>query len=217
MFDQNVTEHNPAPSPSGHPLLSGPPTLSIFTRYHPCPKTSATPSALVEWLEESFVELAGWKKPPMLVGIVPFLLAFGGPNVGKRPLLRQVTPRMLLADVSELTNMPHVAASAVSAFAAPSMLLSGSTTSPEVAADVTGLFTLAGFSAPEVAVISTLAAAFFALTWTWTTMQTNKVCDRHPHAPPRPPLHRPPPAAHLAAADTAPPPHHTLTTPSTTP
>ena len=23
---QNVTEHNPAPSPSGHPLLSGPPT-----------------------------------------------------------------------------------------------------------------------------------------------------------------------------------------------
>lgn len=113
----------------------------------------------------------------MLVGIVPFLLAFGGPNVGKRPLLRQVTPRMLLADVSELTNMPHVAASAVSAFAAPSMLLSGSTTSPEVAADVTGLFTLAGFSAPEVAVISTLAAAFFALTWTWTTMQTNKKLD----------------------------------------
>ena len=111
----------------------------------------------------------------MLVGIVPFLLAFGGPNVGKRPLLRQVTPRMLLADV---------AASAVSAFAAPSMLLSGSTTSPEVAADVTGLFTLAGFSAPEVAVISTLAAAFFALTWTWTTMQTNKVCDRHPHTTP---------------------------------
>ena len=163
------------------------------------------------------MDLAGWKKPPMLVGIVPFLLAFGGPNVGKRPLLRQVTPRMLLADVSELTNMPHVAASAVSAFAAPSMLLSGSTTSPEVAADVTGLFTLAGFSAPEVAVISTLGAAFFALTWTWTTMQTNKVCDRHPHAPPRPPLHRPPPAAHLAAADTAPPPHHTLTTPSTTP
>jgi hypothetical protein len=135
------------------------------------------------------VDLAGWKKPPMLVGIVPFLLAFGGPNVGKRPLLRQVTPRMLLADVSELTAWAW-AASAVSAFAAPSMLLSGSTTSPEVAADVTGLFTLAGFSAPEVAVISTLGAAFFALTWTWTTMQTNKVCDRHPHAPPRPP---PPP------------------------
>jgi len=131
----------------------------------------------VELAGRSFVDLAGWKKPPMLVGIVPFLLAFGGPNVGKRPLLRQVTPRMLLADVSELTNMPHVAASAVSAFAAPSMLLSGSTTSPEVAADVTGLFTLAGFSAPEVAVISTLAAAFFALTWTWTTMQTNKKLD----------------------------------------
>jgi hypothetical protein len=35
VFDQNVTEHNPAPSPSGHPLLSGPPTLrdihQIFT------------------------------------------------------------------------------------------------------------------------------------------------------------------------------------------
>ena len=35
MFGQNVTEHNPAPSPSGHPLLSGPPTLNdihqIFT------------------------------------------------------------------------------------------------------------------------------------------------------------------------------------------
>jgi hypothetical protein len=28
MFGQNVTEHNPAPSPSGHPLLSGPPTLN---------------------------------------------------------------------------------------------------------------------------------------------------------------------------------------------
>ena len=26
MSGQNVTEHNPAPSPSGHPLLSGPPT-----------------------------------------------------------------------------------------------------------------------------------------------------------------------------------------------
>ena len=35
MFGQNVTEHNPAPSPSGHPLLSGPPTLTIFTRYSP--------------------------------------------------------------------------------------------------------------------------------------------------------------------------------------
>eukprot|EP00964_Phaeocystis_antarctica_P003296 scaffold1753_cov90-Phaeocystis_antarctica.AAC.3 len=35
VFGQNMTEHNPAPSPSGHPLLSGPPTLSdihqIFT------------------------------------------------------------------------------------------------------------------------------------------------------------------------------------------
>eukprot|EP00964_Phaeocystis_antarctica_P150386 scaffold117780_cov39-Phaeocystis_antarctica.AAC.1 len=32
---KNMTEHNPAPSPSGHPLLSGPPTLTdihqIFT------------------------------------------------------------------------------------------------------------------------------------------------------------------------------------------
>jgi hypothetical protein len=37
VFGQNVTEHNPAPSPSGHPLLSGPPTLNdihqIFTIY----------------------------------------------------------------------------------------------------------------------------------------------------------------------------------------
>jgi hypothetical protein len=35
VFGQNVTEHNLAPSPSGHPLLSGPPTLNdihqIFT------------------------------------------------------------------------------------------------------------------------------------------------------------------------------------------
>ena len=29
VFGQNVTEHNPAPSPSGHPLLSGPPTLNV--------------------------------------------------------------------------------------------------------------------------------------------------------------------------------------------
>jgi len=28
VFGQNVTEHNPAPSPSGHPLLSGPPNLN---------------------------------------------------------------------------------------------------------------------------------------------------------------------------------------------
>ena len=26
FFGQNMTEYNPAPSPSGHPLLSGPPT-----------------------------------------------------------------------------------------------------------------------------------------------------------------------------------------------
>ena len=35
VFGQNMTEYNPAPSPSGHPLLSGPPTLNdihqIFT------------------------------------------------------------------------------------------------------------------------------------------------------------------------------------------
>jgi hypothetical protein len=35
VFGQNVTEHNPAPSPSGHPLLSGPPSFNdihqIFT------------------------------------------------------------------------------------------------------------------------------------------------------------------------------------------
>ena len=40
MFGQNFTEHNPAPSPSGHPLLSGPPTLNDIhhidgTRYSP--------------------------------------------------------------------------------------------------------------------------------------------------------------------------------------
>ena len=32
---QNIPEHNPAPSPSGHPLLSGPPTpdrKTMFTR-----------------------------------------------------------------------------------------------------------------------------------------------------------------------------------------
>ena len=28
VFGQNMTEHNPAPSPSSHPLLSGPPTLN---------------------------------------------------------------------------------------------------------------------------------------------------------------------------------------------
>ena len=33
LFGQNMTEHNPAPSPSGHPLLSGPPTGPTFTRY----------------------------------------------------------------------------------------------------------------------------------------------------------------------------------------
>ena len=36
LFGQNMTEYNPAPSPSGHPLLSGPPTLidihQIFTQ-----------------------------------------------------------------------------------------------------------------------------------------------------------------------------------------
>ena len=106
----------------------------------------------------------------MLVGLLTFSLAFGGPNVGKRPLLRQVTPRMLLPDVSELTNMPHVA-SAVSAFSAPSMLLSD-TTPPAVAADVTGLYSPAVFSAPEVAVISTLATAFvIALGWWCLTCQ----------------------------------------------
>ena len=30
MFGQNMTEHNPAPSPSGHPLLSGPLTLYLI-------------------------------------------------------------------------------------------------------------------------------------------------------------------------------------------
>ena len=95
----------------------------------------------------------------MLVGLVTFSLAFGGPNVGKRPVLRQATPRMLLpSDVSELTNMPNVA-SAVSAFSAPSMLLSGSITPPAVAGDVTGLFSLAEISAPDVTVVATEADA----------------------------------------------------------
>jgi hypothetical protein len=31
VFGQNVAEHNPAPSPSGHPLLSGPPTLKRYS------------------------------------------------------------------------------------------------------------------------------------------------------------------------------------------
>ena len=155
----------------------------------------------------------------MLVGLVTFSLAFGGPNVGKRPLLRQATPRMLLPDVSELTNMPHVA-SAVSALSAPSMLLSGSITPPAVAGDATGLFSLAEFSAPEVTLVATEADAWreavaviftivtgFSLAFGWTYSQTTKVCDRPP------PHDRPPPAAHLAAADTDPPPHHTLSTP----
>ena len=30
---QNITEHNPAPSPSGHPLLSGPPTPDLKTMF----------------------------------------------------------------------------------------------------------------------------------------------------------------------------------------
>ena len=45
MFGQNVDEHNPAPLPSGHPLLSGPPTLNdihqIFTP--PCRRQSENP------------------------------------------------------------------------------------------------------------------------------------------------------------------------------
>eukprot|EP00964_Phaeocystis_antarctica_P123778 scaffold87480_cov45-Phaeocystis_antarctica.AAC.2 len=31
LFGQNMTEYNPAPSPSGHPLLSGPPTLNEYS------------------------------------------------------------------------------------------------------------------------------------------------------------------------------------------
>ena len=112
----------------------------------------------------------------MLVGLLAFSLAFGGPNVGKRPLLRQVTPRMLLPDVSELTNMPHVA-SAVSAFSAPSTLLVGDTTPPAVAADITGLYSLAGFTAPEVAVISTLVGAF-VIALGWTNKQISDNSDR---------------------------------------
>ena len=103
---------------------------------------------------------------------------------------------MLLPDVSELTNMPHVA-SAVSAFSAPSMLLSGSITPPAVAGHVTGLFSLAEFSAPEVTVVATEADAWreavavsstiviaFSLALGWTN--TNQVCDRPPPRPPPP-------------------------------
>eukprot|EP00964_Phaeocystis_antarctica_P066005 scaffold39862_cov66-Phaeocystis_antarctica.AAC.3 len=35
LFGQNMTEHNPAPSRSGHPLLSGPPTLTDIHQYSP--------------------------------------------------------------------------------------------------------------------------------------------------------------------------------------
>ena len=35
LFGQNMTEHNPAPSPSGHPLLSGQTFNDIPTRYSP--------------------------------------------------------------------------------------------------------------------------------------------------------------------------------------
>ena len=46
LFGQNMTEYNPAPPPSGHPLLSGPPTLTdihqIFTRrWPPAPHSPA--------------------------------------------------------------------------------------------------------------------------------------------------------------------------------
>ena len=37
---QNITEHNPAPSPSGHPLLSGPPTGNDI---HSCSPREAAP------------------------------------------------------------------------------------------------------------------------------------------------------------------------------
>ena len=121
----------------------------------------------------------------MLLGMCS--LAFGGPNVGKRPVLRHVTPRMLLPDVSlsELTNMPHVA-SAVCPFAAPSILLS---VSSEVSPDYTGVFTLAGFSASEVAVISTIVAGF-SIALGWTNKQIDKVCDRPPPPTSRRPLSR---------------------------
>ena len=35
MFGQLVTKHNPAPSPSGHPLLSGPPTVTDIHQTFP--------------------------------------------------------------------------------------------------------------------------------------------------------------------------------------
>merc|ERR1719272_727404 len=36
VFGQNMTEHNPAPSPSGHPLLSGPPTFTDIHQIFTC-------------------------------------------------------------------------------------------------------------------------------------------------------------------------------------
>ena len=35
LATSEMTEHNPAPSPSGHPLLSGPPTLNDIHQIRP--------------------------------------------------------------------------------------------------------------------------------------------------------------------------------------
>ena len=53
VFGQNVTEHNPAPSPSGHPLLSGHKTApGVFTKSptlvgHCAPKPGSTDRLLI--------------------------------------------------------------------------------------------------------------------------------------------------------------------------
>ena len=49
LFGQNMTEHNPAPSRSGHPLLSGPPTLSDIHQYSPYGGTSSSVKSALFW------------------------------------------------------------------------------------------------------------------------------------------------------------------------
>ena len=53
VFGQNMTEHNPALSPSGHPLLSGPPTLNHIHQifgHAAYPYATGPPSATLSML-----------------------------------------------------------------------------------------------------------------------------------------------------------------------
>ena len=63
--------------------------------FHPPACKASARGSVSAWLLPS-----SSSQPAMLVGIMACSLAFGGPNVGKRPLMRQATPRMLLPDVS---------------------------------------------------------------------------------------------------------------------